>query len=44
MNTHRQNFLTRRDAGIRGELRGCNQKFPDWPPGARTENIIALCH
>jgi hypothetical protein len=19
-----------------GALRGCNQKFPDWPPGART--------
>jgi hypothetical protein len=20
------------------------QKFPDWPPGARTVNGIALCH
>jgi hypothetical protein len=23
---------------------GCIQKFPDWPPGARTANIMALCH
>jgi hypothetical protein len=22
----------------------CNQKFPDWPPGARTANSTALCH
>jgi len=21
----------------------CLQKFPDWPPGARTENGTALC-
>jgi hypothetical protein len=20
------------------------QKFPDWPPGARTVNDVALCH
>jgi hypothetical protein len=25
-------------------IRGCNQKFPDWPPGARTANGTALCH
>jgi len=25
-------------------LRGCIQKFPDWPPGARTENDTVLCH
>jgi hypothetical protein len=25
-------------------LRGCIQKFPDWPPGARTANIISFCH
>jgi hypothetical protein len=25
------------------EKRGCVQKFPDWPPGARTANGIALC-
>jgi hypothetical protein len=25
-------------------LRGCIQKFPDWPPGARTGNGTALCH
>jgi len=22
---------------------GCIQKFPDWPPGARTANGTALC-
>jgi hypothetical protein len=26
------------------ETRGCHQKFPDWPPGARTGNGKALCH
>jgi hypothetical protein len=26
------------------EIRGCIQKFPDWPPGARTANGTALCH
>jgi hypothetical protein len=25
-------------------VRGCIQKFPDWPPGARTANFTALCH
>jgi len=25
-------------------VRGCNQKFPDWPPGASTPNGRALCH
>jgi hypothetical protein len=25
-------------------VRGCIQKFPDWPPGARTANGTALCH
>jgi hypothetical protein len=25
-------------------IRGCNQKFPDWPPGVRTANGTALCH
>jgi hypothetical protein len=25
-------------------IRGCNQKFPDWPPRARTANDTALCH
>jgi len=24
-------------------VRGCAQKFPDWPPGARTANGTALC-
>jgi hypothetical protein len=23
---------------------GCIQKFPDWPPGARTANDTALCN
>jgi hypothetical protein len=26
------------------DARGCNQKFPDWLPGARTANGTALCH
>jgi hypothetical protein len=25
-------------------VRGCVQKFPDWPPGARIANVTALCH
>jgi hypothetical protein len=25
-------------------VRGCIQKFQDWPPGARTENGKPLCH
>jgi hypothetical protein len=25
-------------------IRGCTQKFPDWPPGARTANSISLSH
>jgi hypothetical protein len=25
-------------------VRGCIQKFPDWPLGARTANGTALCH
>jgi hypothetical protein len=26
------------------DVGGCIQKFPDWPPGARTANDTALCH
>jgi hypothetical protein len=29
---------------ILSHIRGCIQKFPDWPPGARTANGTALCH
>jgi hypothetical protein len=29
---------------VNGHVRGCIQKFPDWPPGARTANGTALCH
>jgi hypothetical protein len=25
-------------------VQDCIQKFPDWPPGARTANGTALCH
>jgi len=25
-------------------IQGCIQRFPDWPPGARTANGTALCH
>jgi hypothetical protein len=28
----------------RTRIRGCIQKFPDWPPGPRTANGRALCH
>jgi hypothetical protein len=30
-------------AGFR-YIRGCIQKFPDWPPGAGTANGTAFCH
>jgi hypothetical protein len=26
------------------DIRGCIQKFPDWPPGARTADGTALYH
>jgi hypothetical protein len=29
---------------IFGYLRECIQKFPGWPPGARTANGTAPCH
>jgi hypothetical protein len=29
---------------ITKEIRGCIQKFPYWPPGARTANGTGLCH
>jgi hypothetical protein len=29
---------------VRYHVRGCIQKFPDWPSGARTANNTALCH
>jgi hypothetical protein len=29
---------------MRRPIRGYIQKFPGWPPGARTANGIALCH
>jgi hypothetical protein len=29
---------------LRTYVRGCIQKFPDWPPGPRTANGTALCH
>jgi hypothetical protein len=29
---------------VKEDIRGCMQKFPDWPPGARTANDTALCH
>jgi hypothetical protein len=28
----------------KSKIRGCIQKFPDWPPGSRTANGRALCH
>jgi len=29
---------------LRNDVRRRNQKFPDWPPGARTANGTAVCH
>jgi hypothetical protein len=26
------------------DVRECIQKFPDWPPGAKTTNSTTLCH
>jgi hypothetical protein len=31
-------------AGYFRLIRGCIQKFPDWPPGTRTASGTALCH
>jgi hypothetical protein len=38
--THRSTSAQRGWRGIQGFI----QKFPDWPPGARTENSTALSH
>jgi hypothetical protein len=38
------NLLLRVLTSATSHVRECNQKFPDWPPGARTANGIALCH
>jgi hypothetical protein len=32
------------DMKVASQVRGCIQKFPDWPPGARIANGKALCH
>jgi hypothetical protein len=29
---------------LKQEIRGCIQKFPEWPPGAKTVYGRALCH
>jgi hypothetical protein len=31
-------------SNLEHSVRGCIQKFPDWPPGARTANGTALCN
>jgi hypothetical protein len=36
--------LTKGHSLFVGNIRGCIQKFPDWPPGASTVNGTALCH
>jgi hypothetical protein len=33
-----------KNISFRDSIRWCIQKFPDWPPGARTANVTALCH
>jgi hypothetical protein len=37
-------FSSQASRKISEPIRGCIQKFPDWPPGARTANGTALCH
>jgi hypothetical protein len=37
-------FLCANNMSLQVVIRGCIQKFPDWPPGARTANCMALCH
>jgi hypothetical protein len=37
-------FLLKKKKFIAQKIGGRIQKFPDWPPGARTENGTALCH
>jgi hypothetical protein len=37
-------FATKYKAVKVRDIRGCNQKFPDWPPAARTANSTALRH
>jgi hypothetical protein len=36
--------ILREERGVSKLDRRCIQKFPDWPPGARTANGITLCH
>jgi hypothetical protein len=38
------NSCINKPACVSLNIRGCIQKFPDWPPGARTANGTALCH
>jgi len=33
-----------RDYILHEEDRECIEKFPDWPPGAKTVNVTAFCH
>jgi hypothetical protein len=37
-------LLSRTRIPLNVGLRGCTQKFWDWPPGARTTNGTVLCH
>jgi hypothetical protein len=45
-NSFKSHTITRARARARVymHIRGCNQKFSDWPPGARTASGTALCH
>jgi hypothetical protein len=37
-------FPSQNEGTTTQHVRGCIQKFPDWPPGERTANGTALCH
>jgi hypothetical protein len=37
-------FFTNSNYNLSKKVRGCIQKFPNWPPGARIANGADLCH
>jgi len=43
-NIHSSNILPSTPRSSFWLIRGCTQKFPDWPPGARTANGTVFLH
>jgi len=37
-------YINLKKGVISRNMWGCTQKFPDWPPGARTASGTAFCH